>query len=1370
MSEASIVLSAIDNTKASFDSVKASLGTMRGTVAGLQSSLVGLGAALGVISTAMSVKGVIQGAAELDKLSKQAGIAVESLSGLAVVGKATSTGADQIATASNKLSKSLATSTEESKGAAAALKALGLSFDGFQKMAPDQRMRAVADAMAKFEDGGQKSAAAMMLFGKAGAELLPFLKDLAATGELHAKVTAEQAVQAHEFEVALIRLDAQSNAWKRTLAMALLPTLNDILQTVIELRGNTSALGDLLAGGVKDALQTVAVLGVNLVYIFKETGIEIGGMVAQLQALLRLDFSSITGSIRALSMVLNPGNAAAALITGNWKAFNSISQEMKTDAAAARVEVDKLSNSLLGLTNSRAGAGRGTAADPRALGPIAKDDWQLEQERLKLNGDGKANSEYEKLVKQVNERIAQQEKELAMGRELTEQEKFEVKILADIDNAKKSLTDTEKAYLEQKLKQSNVDALALQMYKQDLKNAGDIARQVFQENAELAADDKARKDARDALNQSLLDQTKALQDNAAQLDLEGKMLGATDRERVTAMENLRIDTELQKQKLEVDKNLLLNEEARVKARAQLDANAATAKAQFAEREGLKEQLALLNQVESEGKQLWDTLTAGGTDTFKKIGQSLKTFLLDELYALVAKRWVLNIGANISQSVVGGGGGMAAAGSNIGGLGNLVSAGSSLGGIGSAISTGFTAGSAASVGVDAFGVGSVGSAGGIVAGMGEAVSAGLAAIGPVGWVALAAIAAYSIFGSGGHGPKTEGGYAPAGLDIQGRDIGGNLQGSQRGDVASAMSYADGISAAYASLANTMGLAKKALDVGVFFAKDPNGTSQTQLQVTSSAGYNRGALMGGIENVGRSDAEFQTAVTDATSQLLLNALKNSDLASQYKAILNQVADNADAGTIQTAINRVTAAKTQQAQLEDTLFQLTATDLEKLNKTRAAERAAVDPLNAALLEQVYARQDAIRAEQDATAAAQQATAAAEAQAKAQDALRAATVAANQALDTAVNSAMSAYASALQATVSQLQSTVSTQQGYADALKQFRLALTTGPLAALSPEAQYNATKAEFNRLSSLPVGSDERMAGLQNAGQAFLQASQSYNASSMAYFSDLAAVKGTVQASEGAALTAAQIARIQLTTAQSQLDVLQGIKANTASAASLLSSMTSALIAQIKGGGFVGATVNPAALAAVTGGTTGVVNTVGGGVTSYTSAAGAFATFSGNTNAIYAKDGSYVGTASSVTTYIRQLFDAGDYQGIYDGAKRLGISLSDVDTLGGFAAGSSNAWATSKGLPSFAVGTPFVPRDMVAQIHQGERILTNTQNRDITANSAAVVEELRALKAICQRQTEVIAEYSRQDLANGAQAAAAATKVADTAQLQSVRAVTR
>lgn len=308
------------------------------------------------------ILGAIEGAANLNKLSIQAGMTVEALSGLAVVGKATNTSAEQIAAASNKMSKALSSTNEDAKGAAAALKAIGLDFDAFQKMTPDERMRAVADAMNLFKDGAQKSAAAMILMGRAGAEMLPYLRDLAQTGDLVAKVTGEQAEQAHQFEAQLGKLKTNGEAWRRTLALELLPTLNDIVDVLLTLKKSTADVGDFLGTGFKIVLQTVAVVVVNTSYVLKQMGLEIYGIGRQLWALATLDFSG----------------------------FTSIGAKMTEDAAKARVEVDKLTSSLLGLTNSKAGAGRGGTAftDPRSLG-VGED---FKGEITGLAGDKKAGA------------------------------------------------------------------------------------------------------------------------------------------------------------------------------------------------------------------------------------------------------------------------------------------------------------------------------------------------------------------------------------------------------------------------------------------------------------------------------------------------------------------------------------------------------------------------------------------------------------------------------------------------------------------------------------------------------------------------------------------------------------------------------------------------------------------------------------------------------------------------------------------------------------------------------------------------------------------------------------------------------------------
>lgn len=220
---------------------------------GLATVLAGLGASLGIVSFASMIRGAIDGAAKLHDLSQSTGMAVGSLSALASVGKTSETSVEAIAAASNKLSKNMASADEKAAGAAQAIKALGLNLDEFQAMSPEARMQAAAKAMANFEDGASKTAVAMALFGKEGAQMLPFLNDLAATGELQARVTAEQAAQADNFTDNLIKLKASGEGWKKELALGMLPALNEASEAALKFMNGT--------GGLREEIRKLAADG-----------------------------------------------------------------------------------------------------------------------------------------------------------------------------------------------------------------------------------------------------------------------------------------------------------------------------------------------------------------------------------------------------------------------------------------------------------------------------------------------------------------------------------------------------------------------------------------------------------------------------------------------------------------------------------------------------------------------------------------------------------------------------------------------------------------------------------------------------------------------------------------------------------------------------------------------------------------------------------------------------------------------------------------------------------------------------------------------------------------------------------------------------
>jgi hypothetical protein len=308
----------------------------------------------------------------------------------------------------------------------------------------------------------------------------------------------------------------------------------------------------------------------------------------------------------------------------------------------------------------------------------------------------------------------------------------------------------------------------------------------------------------------------------------------------------------------------------------------------------KEQFGALDSL---GKQIWDDLWQGGSSVFKRLGQTLKRELLDELYKLVAKPFIIQLAAQFTGTPLSAA--MNAAGANgtggsilsALGFGNSASGGSySLSGIGDSIAGFFgggsgiggaaitsgevaatadataaaLAGAGASAGEAAAAAGALGEsmAGASAAAgtFGAGMTAALAAVPVVGWIAAGA-ALIAAFAGGGGGPKTESGYG-AGVP-------------QRGDASAATSIAQNIQGTYASVASALGLNATLQNLAVFFAKDPQGTAQTQLQITGGS-YDRAALTGGGplgENVGRSDAEFEQAVALASTQLVLKNLQDA-----------------------------------------------------------------------------------------------------------------------------------------------------------------------------------------------------------------------------------------------------------------------------------------------------------------------------------------------------------------------------------------------------------------------------------------------------------------------------------------------------------------
>lgn len=121
----------------------------------------------------------------LKEMSDRTGVAVETLSALQYA-------ASQTGTSIEALEKGLRLSQKliGSDAGAKTLERLGLSAEKLRGMAPADQFMALADALAKVQDPAGRTAMAMQLFGRAGAELIPLMSGGSAG---IAKLTSEAA-------------------------------------------------------------------------------------------------------------------------------------------------------------------------------------------------------------------------------------------------------------------------------------------------------------------------------------------------------------------------------------------------------------------------------------------------------------------------------------------------------------------------------------------------------------------------------------------------------------------------------------------------------------------------------------------------------------------------------------------------------------------------------------------------------------------------------------------------------------------------------------------------------------------------------------------------------------------------------------------------------------------------------------------------------------------------------------------------------------------------------------------------------------------------------------------------------------------------
>lgn len=259
-----VVITAKDETATGVNGAIANIGRIGGAYTGLISPITGAVAAITAATAKLAAdfKGAIDTGDQLNKLSQKTGIAVEKLSELAYAGDLADVNLESLATGIKKLSVNMAeAATNTNSKAAEAFKALGVAVkdSNGNLRSSDAVMADLADRFAGMKDGAGKTALAVALFGKAGADLIPLLnagsRGMAEMADEAKKLglvmTGDTAKAAEEFNDNMRKLALSSSALGRSIAADLLPEMSRFLGLVVEAKKEGAGLFSSLAIAIR---------------------------------------------------------------------------------------------------------------------------------------------------------------------------------------------------------------------------------------------------------------------------------------------------------------------------------------------------------------------------------------------------------------------------------------------------------------------------------------------------------------------------------------------------------------------------------------------------------------------------------------------------------------------------------------------------------------------------------------------------------------------------------------------------------------------------------------------------------------------------------------------------------------------------------------------------------------------------------------------------------------------------------------------------------------------------------------------------------------------------------------------------------------
>jgi hypothetical protein len=259
----------------SFSGQIKSINSRMGTLVLLQGAQMFAGFVRGVsnavrslISMGQAQAGVID---QTSKLSRRLGLTYSELAGLSLAADLAGVSMNQVGTAMTKADVLMTKAAGGSRSAAAAFERLGLNIGQLQGMSGADRFEAIASAISALPTAAERSAAAVALFGRAGAQLLPLFEG-GADGIRQAREEAEkfggtltnkQGVAVEQMNDAFTRVRTAISGVVGQVTAYLAPAIEGIAKTFTDFVGSVGGanIGQAIGEALLDGAEFLAQVG-----------------------------------------------------------------------------------------------------------------------------------------------------------------------------------------------------------------------------------------------------------------------------------------------------------------------------------------------------------------------------------------------------------------------------------------------------------------------------------------------------------------------------------------------------------------------------------------------------------------------------------------------------------------------------------------------------------------------------------------------------------------------------------------------------------------------------------------------------------------------------------------------------------------------------------------------------------------------------------------------------------------------------------------------------------------------------------------------------------------------------------------------------